>query len=274
MLTTFALEQYRFMGIKRLLLPFVRDKVTEDYVQINELEIRRLKYISYHKKINWDTVYTHAGYEAKSLVCDGDIHFPYGMGLLRYSSRRFYARMAENFALCVLREMEHPEGVRIAFYDLDCSSWEFLTKLCELTDNFIAVTADKEKYSKVSDLLLNDCGVSMVLTGNLNRMKDRDLIIAPSRLTKSFETGARTVILTCDVPKCELNAQIYSDYKITLPPIYRPIAEDFSDEMYLASALYTAGKQYSLGGVVPTVAFNPYGTVTVKSLAKYLDNLA
>ena len=52
------------------------------------------------------------------------------------------------------------------------------------------------------------------------------------------------------------------------------VAEDFDDEMYLASALYTLGRQYGLGSIVPSVAFNAYGTVTVKSLAKYLDNLA
>ena len=44
------------------------------------------------------------------------------------------------------------------------------------------------------------------------------------------------------------------------------------DEMYFASALYSKGRKYFLGEIVPKVSYNENSTCTVKSLGKYLGN--
>ncbi|MBQ9673002.1 MAG: hypothetical protein IJV39_03835 [Ruminococcus sp.] len=274
MFTTFDIEKFNPTGLKKLFAFIMKDKVSEDYIQVQNLLVHRIIYISCHSKINWDAVYTRAGYEAKCLVCNENIRFPYGMGMLRFSDNSFSKRMAENFAFSVLKAMPCPQKVKIAFYDVDGSEWGFVENLCRLTDNFIVVTANKEKYANVANLLMEDEGVSLVITNRLSRMKDCDLIIAPSRLNQKFDISSRAVIFTAEVPKCDVQAQCYYDYKVTLPNEYAPLTSAFVDELYIGSALYTIGKQYNLGGVVPTVAFNTTTTVTVKSMAKYLNKLA
>ena len=115
-------------------------------------------------------------------------------------------------------------------------------------------------------------GVSLVYTNRLTRIKDADLVIAPCLIQKRISLNKKSVVLTCEKPLVDLPSICYWSYTCTLPEEYRRLMDEDMDEMYFASALYSKGRKYFLGEIVPKVSYNENSTCTVKSLGKYLGN--
>ena len=145
MLTTFRIEKRNLKGLKKLVKPFIKDKLLEDYGEEKNLIIRQMVYISYNDKINWKVVKNRAGYQSKCLVCSENISFPINSRLQRFVDSTFAKIMTNNFALSLLKTMENPEKLKIVYYDIDGNNKYFLNELCKLTDNFIVVTVNKKK---------------------------------------------------------------------------------------------------------------------------------
>ena len=275
MFTTFVVEEKEHRGIWKI-LPFLKkDKLIESYREYKNMTMRELRYISYNNnKIDWQIVYQRAGYQAKCLVCSEKAALPESLGLKRFSDIVFYKKMAENFAFNVLMNMDNPAGINIVYFDMDVKECAFAEKLCTLTDNFTIITVSKDKYLKTEESVMDKMGASLVFSGNLSAMKKADLIIAPTPIRKILDLSNRTVVITSQRPVFDISAQCYYDYDISLPEEYKEFLIEDITETYFASALYQKGRQYSLGQIVPKIAFNENSTCTVKSLAKYLDKLA
>jgi hypothetical protein len=273
MFTMFSLRDNKPTGIKRIFNIFRKDRIFEEYIDAGSLTVRSITYVNNRKQVNWDAVYSCAGYEAKSLVCSESLRFPYGTGLIRFNDNSLNERLTENFAYGVLQQMENPEKLNIVFYDVEGSHSDFIKILCKFTDNFIVATGNKERYSHIAQKLMEEQGVSLVVTNKLSRIKDSKFVIAPSKIKKSFDIGTKGIVLTSQIPTCEIKAQCYTGYKIEMPQKYKVLLKDDIDEMYLLSCLYSRGRQHSLGSIIPKVAYNSYETCTVKSLAKYLNKV-
>lgn len=273
MFTMFTVEDKKLTGIKRLFSIFYKDRIIESYLDGKKLAVRRITYINYRDRINWDAVRKLAGVQAGSLICSEKINFPKDSGLRRFCDNTFVKKMTCNFAYHTLNSMENPQKLNVAFVDADGSESEFLWKLCTLTDNLVAVTGNKEKYEILSEKMMEKQGVSLVYTNRLTRIRDADFVIAPCKIQKRIDLNKRAVILTSEKPQVEIPAICYWNYTCTLPEEYRRLMCEDMDEMYFASALYSKGRKYFLGSMVPRVSYNENSTCTVKSLGKYLDNL-
>lgn len=272
MFTTFTVEDRKLTGIKRLFSVFYKDRLYESYLDGKKLAVRRITYVNCRDKINWDAVRKIAGIQAESMICSDKIHFPKDSGLVRFRDNTFVKKMTCNFAFSTLNSMENPQKLNVAFIDADGSESEFLWKLCTLTDNFVVVTGNKEKYEILGEKMMEKQGVSIVYTNRLTRIKDADFVIAPCKIQRIIDLNKRAVVLTSEKPQVEIPAICYWNYTCTLPEEYRRLMCDDMDEMYFASALYSKGRKYFLGEMVPRVSYNENSTCTVKSLGKYLGN--
>lgn len=270
MFTAFSVEDRKLKGIKRIFSVFYKDRIIESYLDGKNLAVRKITYINYRDKINWDEVRKLAGSQAGSLICSDKIHFPENSGLVRFRDNTFAKKMTCNFAYHTLSSMENPQKLNVAFVDADGSECEFLWKLCTLTDNLVAVTGNREKYEALSEEMMEKQGVSLVYTNRLTRIRDADFVIAPCKIQKIIHLNKRAVVLTCEKPRVEIPAVCYWNYTCTLPEEYRRLMCEDMDEMYFASALYSKGRKYFLGSMVPRVSYNENSTCTVKSLGKYL----
>ena len=272
MFTTFTVEDRKLKGIKRVFSVFYKDRIIESYLDGKNLAVRKITYINYRDKINWNAVYRQAGSQARCLVCSDKIHFPENSGLRRFCDNTFVKKMTCNFGFQTLKSMNNPQNLNVGFIDADGSESEFLWKLCTLTDNLVVVTGNREKYGVLSDELMEKLGVSLVYTNRLSRIKDADLVIAPCAIKKRIDLNKKSVVLTSEKPFVDLPSLCYWSYTCTLPEEYRRLMDEDMDEMYFASALYSKGRKYFLGEIVPKVAYNENSTCTVKSLGKYLGN--
>ncbi|MGN0477668.1 MAG: hypothetical protein ACI4HM_10085 [Ruminococcus sp.] len=272
MFTTFSVEDRKLKGIKRVFSVFYKDRIIESYLDGKNLAVRKITYINYRDKINWNAVYRQAGSQARCLVCSDKIHFPENSGLRRFCDNTFVKKMTCNFGFQTLKSMNNPQNLNVGFIDADGSESEFLWKLCTLTDNLVVVTGNREKYEVLSDELMEKLGVSLVYTNRLSRIKDADLVIAPCAIKKRIDLNKKSVVLTSEKPFVDLPSICYWSYTCTLPEEYRRLMDEDMDEMYFASALYSKGRKYFLGEIVPKVAYNENSTCTVKSLGKYLGN--
>lgn len=270
MFTTFTVEDRKLTGIKRLFSVFYKDRIIESYLDGKKLAVRRITYVNYRDKINWDAVRKLSGVQAESMICSDKIHFPKDYGLVRFRDNTFARKMTCNFAFDTLNSMENPQKLNVAFIDADGSEREFLWKLCTLTDNLVVVTGNKEKYEILSEKMMEKQGVSLVYTNRLTRIRDADFVIAPCKIQRKIDLNKRAVVLTSEKPQVDLPAICYWNYTCTLPEEYRRLMCEDMDEMYFASALYSKGRKYFLGAMVPRVSYNENSTCTVKSLAKYL----
>lgn len=270
MLTTFRIEKRNLKGLKKLVKPFIKDKLLEDYGEEKNLIIRQMVYISYNDKINWKVVKNRAGYQSKCLVCSENISFPINSRLQRFVDSTFAKIMTNNFALSLLKTMENPEKLKIVYYDIDGNNKYFLNELCKLTDNFIVVTVNKKKYKEISDKLMDEMGVSLVYTDRLSRMKDADLVIAPTQIRKILDLNCKAIVLTSERPCFDMNAQCYYGYSVEIPENLEKYRPEDMDSLYFASALFSKGRQHYMAELIPKTTYNENCTCTVKSMGKYL----
>ena len=133
------------------------------------------------------------------------------------------------------------------------------------------VTVNKKKYKEISDKLMDEMGVSLVYTDRLSRMKDADLVIAPTQIRKILDLNSKAIVLTSERPCFDMNAQCYYGYSVEIPENLEKYRPEDMDSLYFASALFSKGRQHYMAELIPKTTYNENCTCTVKSMGSLGD---
>lgn len=264
----------RRKGIRGFFDRFRQDKADVQVKRARGVYLKHITYISYSGKIKTERINEIVGAQRNHLLCLPSLKFPENSGYKRFYLPEFSARLCTNMALYVLSRCVNPTRLKIGVYDPNACECDFLHSLMEYVSDVVVVTEEAEKYRAVVDEIMDEQGASAMVTKQTDELCNCNMIIAPYAITEKLPISNEALVLTGEAPKEQTSGLVYYKYYFKMPNGFDRIKPSELDEEYFCSALYTLGRQYQLGSIVPSLCRNYSSSQTVKSLCAYLERFA
>lgn len=261
-------------GIKGLLSRLRRDTATVDVDRARGVYFKHITYTSYGGKLHLERLEKNIGDSRFSIICDEKIELPEKSNMKRFHNTDFSARLCTNFVLNLLKECEFSEKIKIGIYDTDGKNSDFLAHIMKYTSDVTVVTNSADCYHEAIENIMEEMGACAVVTQSTDELASCDIIIAPQNITESFPVRDDALVFTIGRPKAEVGGELYYKYCFKMPNGFDRIKPEELDAEYFCSALYTLGRQYQLGSLVPTLCVNYSTSQTAKSLGAYIERFA
>lgn len=258
-------------GLKRLRDRLRRDRVEVQVSRARGVSLRHITYTSYSGEVRLDKTDGVVGTQRDRLLCSEKLVFPHSSGYRRFESSSFSARLCVNMALETLRNCQHSTELRLGIYDPTAIAADFLLHALEFCVNPVIITKNHTPYRLARERALNELGAAVSLTTRIEDLAQCDFVIAPSRIHEPLPLRSTAIVLTSGEPKPSVDGEIYYSYSFRMPNGFASLKPAELSEEYFCSALYTLGKQYALGSIVPLTCNGKTGAQTVKSLSNLLD---
>ena len=240
MLTALHIEEKK-SGFLRVLR---RNRVKVEHYFCDSAAIKSVIYQHYRGKIGWGAIDRFVKAQRNRVLCSKALSLPAELGYKRYDSSELSRRMCENAALYLLRRID---GATAALVDSDGSCGGLCEELTDICGDLTVYTEDAEYYRRMEDRLLTEKGAALNIRKTPGCLSRADLIIAPARLETALPCSSNAVILSGERPAAAQPAPVIYDYYIELPAKLREIKPGYLDDMYFASALYSAAGVQELG---------------------------
>ena len=243
MLTALTVKKHeRRKGMKGLVDRLKRDRAVVQVKRARGVYLKQITYISYGRKP-------------------------------RFENSDFTARLCTNLAICLLSMCDFAEKLKIGIYDPDGRDSEFLKYVMKYSSDVTVVTNSPDVYYDENELIMENMGACATVTKRTEELELCQLIIAPRTIENTFSSNDKTLILTNGRPKAEVLGEIYYKYYFKMPNGFDRIKLQEIETEYFCSALYSLGRQYSLGSIVPTMCSNFSTSQTVKSLYAQFEKI-
>lgn len=274
MLTALTVKKHeRRKGIGGLADRLKRDRAVVQIKRARGVYLKHITYISYGRKPRFEKLEKIIGDSKNRIICSPKIEFENDCKFHRFESSDFSARLCTNLAICLLSMCDFSEKLKIGIYDPDGKDSGFLPYVMKYSSDVTVVTNCPDVYYDENEQIMENMGACSVVTKRTEELERCQLIIAPGTIEKTFSSNENTLILTNGRPKAEVSGQIYYKYYFKMPNGFDRIKPKEIETEYFCSALYSLGRQYSLGSIVPTMCGNFSTTQTVKSLYAEFEKL-
>ena len=236
--------------------------------------LRDIVYINRNGKVNWYELDREIGAQRNRLLCSENILFPKNLGFKRFENIEFKIQLACNLGVYTLSKLksEIPE-INVGVYDKDANCTNLLEELINYSGNIFVVTDRKEKYEETAEKIALSEGAVVSVSENRGALSDCPLVIAPVQINESLPVSGGAIVLTSFAPTVCVTGLVYFDYHFRMPNMFDKIKPESLSCEYFAGALYTQGRQYELGSIVPTTCSNYSSSQTPRSICDYLIRL-
>ena len=257
--------------IKKLINHIKGNKIKVDIKQVRGVTLRHIEYINRTGKINWNEIDKIVGIQRNHLLCSEYLELPVNMGYKRFESPEFNQRLCTNMALYVLSKIENPQNINVCLYDIKGESADYLIHLLKYCPEARVITQNRDLYAKVSEVILEETGISPIICEGVECLENCDLLIAPCTINEKLPLKNHTIILTSHCPKTAQNGVVYFRYHFKMPNKFETIKPAELSDLYFASALYTKARQHQLGTIVPMICSNYSSGSRIESICAYFD---
>ncbi|MCH5299760.1 MAG: hypothetical protein J1E56_00445 [Ruminococcus sp.] len=262
------------MWFKKLLNHIKGNKIKVDIKQVRGVTLRHIEYINRIGKINWNEIDKYVGIQRNHLLCSEYLELPVNMGYKRFESQEFNQRLCTNMALYVLGKIENPQNLNVCFYDINGENADYLIHLLKYCPEAKVISDNREMYAKVSELILEETGISPIICENVDCIENCDFLIAPCVINERLPIKNQAITLTSACPKIAQNGAIYFRYHFKMPNKFETIKPAELSDIYFASALYTKARQHQFGSIVPMICSNYSGGSRIESICAYFASRA
>lgn len=274
MLTALTVKRHeRRKGIKGIADRLKRDRAVVQVKRARGVYLKHITYISYGRKPRLEKLEKIIGDSRNRIVCSDKLEFPPESKFKRFENSDFSARLCTNLAICLLSMCDFSEKIKVGIYDPDGKDSDFLQYAMQYSSDVTVVTDCPDIYYDENEQIMENLGACSVVTKRSEELERCQLIIAPRTIEKTFSSNENTLILTNGRPKAEVLGEVYYKYYFKMPNGFDRIKPQEIETEYFCSALYSIGRQYSLGSIVPTMCSNFSTTQTTKSLYAMFEKL-
>lgn len=275
MLTALSItEKIEKNKLKHLFNIIRGNKITITLKQSGGVTLRRLQYFNRNGKINWDIIDEYVGIQRDGILCSEYLELPADMGYRRFASEEFSKRLCTNMALQILSKVQDASKLKVCFYDLYGESADTLIHILEYCPEVRVYTQNSELYSNIRDVILEDTGISPIISCDESILEDTDFLIAPCKIKNTLPLKNKAITLTSVCPDAGQKGALYFRYHFKMPTRFADIKPAELSDFYFATALYVKAKQHQLGTIVPMICSNYSSGARLESICAYFDSRA
>ncbi|MBQ5346566.1 MAG: hypothetical protein IIU39_00730 [Ruminococcus sp.] len=272
MLTALTIENVKTDKWYKKLINMIRgNSLNVEIKSARGVVIRDIKYINRNGAVNWFELDREIGAQRNHLLCNDSVIFPEGMGFKRFCNKAFKIQLACNLGIYALSKLKGGlPDIKVGLYDKNAECVNVVEELVNYCKNIFVVTDNTEKYREKSESLTEERGAGIYVSSDRGRLSDCPLVLAPERIEESLPISGAAIVLTGFPPTVCVGGLVYFDYHFRMPNMFDNIKPESLSNEYFAGALFTKGRQYELGSIVPTTCSNFTSSQTPRSICDYL----
>lgn len=272
MLTALTIENVKTNKWYKKLFNIIRgNSLYVDIKSARGVVVRDIRYINRNGNVDWYELDREIGAQRNHLLCNENIILPQNLGFKRFENIRFKIQLACNLGVYVLGKIKSGfPDIKVGVYDLNGCCSEIIGELVNYCDNIFIVTDNTDKYNEKAEKTMAETGAGISVYKSRDVLYDCPLIIAPERIEESIPVSGGSIVLTAFPPTVCVAGLVYFDYHFRMPNMFDKIKPESLSCEYFAGALYTKGRQYELGSIVPTTCSNFTSSQTPRSICDYL----
>lgn len=233
--------------------------------------LRNITYINRNGQVDWYALDSEIGAQRNHLLCSDDVVLPAEMGFKRFENTEFKIQLACNLGLFVLSKLKGEiPNVKVGLFDASANCSSLLEDLIKYCGNVAVVSDNIDEYDEITEKISEEYGAEVFVTNNREVLSDCAFVIAPEKICETLPFSGGAVVLSGFAPTVCTAGLVYFDYHFRMPNMFDKIKPDSLSNEYFAGALYTKGRQYELGSIVPTSCSNFGGSQTPGSICDYL----
>lgn len=248
------------------------NKINIKVNQVRGVTLKHIEYINRTGRINWNDIDRRVGISRNHLLCSEYLQLPDNMGYKRFYSEDFAKRLCTNMAMYILSKLENPQRLKVCLYDREGESADSLAQFVRYAPEIRVITENPGVYSDLSEMVLEETGISPVICQSTDSLRDCDFLVAPCAVTLPLPLQNHCVTLTSCCPATAQNGVLYFRYHFKMPNKFEQIKPPDLSDFYFASALYTKARQHQLGSIVPVLCSNYSTGARIESLCAYFDS--
>ena len=252
MLTVLNIEDKKpknlVQAIKAIFRPYI---INAEIRNAGGISVADISYIRKRGDIRFNKIYEYCIGSSKTILCDKNISLK-GTPFRRFEGFELNKKLLENFICDILENSEtDPAQLSISYYDPDADSPAFAERLLKYSSKLTVVSNMPRFYENESDRLLNEYGVSMIVSNSLDRLYPCDILIAPCKIKRPLPSVPSTPVFTVHRPLVAVPGNIITGYDIEIPEKYKPLKPDSTDKDYFLSGLYSLCAAHDIGALIP-----------------------
>ncbi len=260
--------------LKHLLNIIRGNKMTVTIKQARGVTLRHMEYYNRNGKIDWNVIEKYAGVQKKGLLCSKYLNLPENMGFERFEDLEFSRRLCTNMALYILEKVSEVQGLKVCLYDVQGDSADVLIHILEHCPEARVYTENADVYADSRDVVMENTGISPIISSDESIIEDADFLIAPCVIQKTLPLRNSAITLTAACPKAEQRGAIYFRYHFKIPQKFAGIKPCELSDFYFTSALYTLAGQHQLGSIVPMLCSNYSSGARLEAICAYFNSRA
>ncbi len=270
MLTLLTMSTAQKRGVFSFVRYLCRNRIITEERAFMGINIRHLRYIHNHGRINWRRIHRKAG--VSRVLCSEDVHIPSDSGMRRFEPYEYRSRLCANAGLDILRRMRSvPPSLRIGLYDPRGEAEDMTGHILRLTDNLVVVTDNRDLYMEQAGILMEEMGAVLCISSRISDLYDCTLVIAPTGIDRRLSLRSDSVVLCPGLPAVTLRGQVYFRYEVELSEELTDFCPDEIGSDVLAGGLYSLCGVYELGALSPDFLGCGRQWVTPNEISNYLE---
>ena len=260
--------------VKRIFRRILPNPPKVEKVYVEGITLKKITYKKRNDKIAWKKIANIVKEDSKYVLCSENVRVPITYGIQRFASNKLSRRLCENAAISVIENINvKPSDIAISLYDPRAAYSDLLDILLQYSAQIRVVSNNINFYEEESARLMEEYGVTVLITDNILSLDNSDIMIAPDKIRINLGLSKNTFVFTAEEPGVDLGCNIISKYRINTPIKYKSLIPDYIEDEYLLSYLYSELKIYELGSLVPVYCVLGRSIKTVDKIAEELENM-
>ncbi len=217
----------------------------------NKCSVLYIRYSQNRGKVRYKKIYPYTIGSPKTILCSRELDLS-GSPFSRFEDKEFNILMMQNFVCELLKSASpDPKRIKLAYLDRQGEYPMFAQKLLDYTASLTVVTDMPRFYENESDRIYESCGVPLIVSDSIEKLKGQDVIISPRAIDITLPVTTDTLLFTAEKPLVSLKGIVISEYLAEIPYRYKRLLPKGTDEMYFMSALYSLCSAGELASIVP-----------------------
>lgn len=226
-----------------------------------------------NKKIPWRKIKKFIP-EDSQILCRSDITLPIKYNFRRFYAKRFHKILCKNAVLDVLSTANlDPSKLTISVYDPNASNFDIICALLPFSHQIRVVTNQIDRYTPKCDHLMEEFGVSLIVSNELDRLYPADILVAPDKICNKLPIKNYSLVFTSSRNAVPLHGIVYYDYKVLAPAAYAEACPRELEPEYFLAALHELCGISDLENISPHLCVCDGKVADIQSIAHCLSSL-
>ncbi len=257
--------------IKHFLLSKFSKSIFTEEKEKDHIQFRYINIMKKNQKIPWNKVNKLLQNSKSDILCADNISLPDELEEKKYEPILFKKILCQNAAIETLKKANISDtSLKVSLLDFDGSCYEFLKRLVPFSNQIRVITKNVAVYTSQAELLMEQFGVSILISDSLSWISPCNVIIAPNKITTHLPITSKCVVFTGSKNSVPVKGIVCNSYSLDTPDEYIDLIPNQIDNKSFLGLIMEKYNIEHLKFSIPNLCLSDGVAYTIDNISRYI----